>query len=343
MQSNNFRQLVLDALILAEQEAAFFHSTSTLQPNGDHATATLDTKPDPSNPQKFLSSIPRWKYEANDTKTLRQRLRHIIVTAGFDFTELSIVAIEKVLRFEQRSRFHSAPTVKASSLRLFPGLPRIALWRGDITRLEVDAIVNAGNSQLLGCFQPNHICIDNIIHSRSGPRLRAECRKVMKGSTLPTGKARVTDAYLLPARNVIHTVGPIYHGKKEEENLLASCYTSTLDLCREKGLRSVAFCCISTGLFGYPGDRACRTAVESVIEWLLKHGSGDAKVDLVVFDTYSEKDYELYRKELARVRDRGGGAELLRRFQEEKITGRIEKKVQGAKRGNEECLEEKQS
>ncbi len=171
---------------------------------------------------------------------------------------------------------------------------RIYIWQGDITRLSVDAIVNAANSQMLGCFQPLHSCIDNIIHSKAGVQLRLKCNEIMEaqGHEEPTGQARITPAYNLPCKYVLHTVGPIVQGPltKKHEELLASCYKSCLDIAEENGVRSIAFCCISTGVFMFPNQRAAEKAVETVRKWLDETGS-DTKI---VFNVFKDIDLDIY-------------------------------------------------
>ncbi|MBQ7682308.1 MAG: protein-ADP-ribose hydrolase, partial [Oscillibacter sp.] len=153
-----------------------------------------------------------------------------------------------------------------------PRDPRLFLWRGDITTLACDAIVNAANSQLLGCFVPGHSCIDNIIHTMSGVQLRLACRELMtrQGHPEPTGQAKITPGYNLPARYVLHTVGPIVDGVllRQHKELLANCYKSCLTLAAEYGLRSVAFCCVSTGVFRFPRRQAAEIALRSVEQFL---------------------------------------------------------------------------
>ena len=172
---------------------------------------------------------------------------------------------------------------------------RLYLWQGDITRLKVDAIVNAANSQMLGCFQPLHNCIDNCIHTYAGIQLRLKCNEIMQaqGHEEETGKAKITPAYNLPCEYVIHTVGPIVQGPltKKHEELLASCYQSCLDIAEENGVKSIAFCCISTGVFMFPNKRAAEIAVETVKNWLDETGS-DMKV---VFNVYKDIDYLFYK------------------------------------------------
>ena len=174
----------------------------------------------------------------------------------------------------------------------------IYLWQGDITRLKVDAIVNAANSKLLGCFIPNHRCIDNAIHSAAGLELRAACDKLMRqdGRDEPTGSAKITAGYNLPAHFVIHTVGPIVGGALTEEHrrLLASCYSSSLKLAASHGLTSIAFCCISTGEFRFPPDKAARIAVVEVKKYLV----ADNKMQ-VVFNVFKDIDRDIYKKLLA--------------------------------------------
>ncbi len=179
----------------------------------------------------------------------------------------------------------------------------LSIWQGDITRLAADAIVNAANSQMLGCFVPMHTCIDNCIHTFAGIQLRAECARQMdrlrvkygRDYEQPTAVPMLTDAYNLPAKKVIHIVGPIVeYGLTEElEADLAACYRNTLDMCLENDLRTVAFCCISTGVFRFPGKRAAEIAVQTVTEWLSKH---DGKMDRVIFNVFKDEDREYYEQ-----------------------------------------------
>ena len=162
--------------------------------------------------------------------------------------------------------------VDAESLPASELDPRITLWQGDITTLRCDAIVNAANSALLGCWQPCHSCIDNMIHSLSGVQLRIKCNEIMQaqGHEEETGTAKITPAYNLPCKYVLHTVGPIISGplRKEDCDLLAGCYQSCLELAAGNNVRSVAFCCISTGVFHFPQQRAAEIAVETVRQFL---------------------------------------------------------------------------
>lgn len=172
----------------------------------------------------------------------------------------------------------------------------IYLWKGDITRLSADAIVNAANSALLGCFVPCHGCIDNAIHSAAGIELRLECSRIMEKQKIkePTGKAKITNAYNLPCRYVLHTVGPIVYGEvtKRDCDLLSDCYRSCLELAAEYQLKSIAFCCISTGEFHFPNKTAAEIAVQTVKDYQ-KKTSSDMEV---IFNVFKDCDYEIYKQ-----------------------------------------------
>ena len=216
--------------------------------------------------------------------------------------------LDRVLDAERRQR----PCVEALDLpTVAPARPgaaasaasRLVLWQGDITSLRIDAIVNAANDALLGCFQPFHRCIDNAIHAAAGPRLREDCDRIMElqGEREPTGHAKITRAYHLPSRYVLHTVGPIYGGQSDEplerdRQALASSYRTCLDLAAEiPGLRSLAFPCISTGVFGFPARAAAEVAVETVVDWLEAHPE---RFDRVVFNVFLDSDRMLYQERL---------------------------------------------
>jgi len=184
-----------------------------------------------------------------------------------------------------------------------PKEPRIQLWQGDITRLKVDAIVNAANSQMLGCFHPLHKCIDNAIHSVAGVQLREECYQIMlkQGREEPTGQAKITKAYNLPCRYVIHTVGPIIPTgipTPMQKEQLASCYRSIMQLADENHLESVAFCCISTGVFHFPNGLAAEIAVKTVRDYFNEHQETSLK--RVVFNVFKDGDKLIYERLLAK-------------------------------------------
>ena len=175
--------------------------------------------------------------------------------------------------------------------------PKLYLWQGDITTLKVDAIVNAANSALLGCFAPLHICIDNCIHTFAGIQLRLACNELMQkqGHEEGTGLCKITPAFNLPSRYVLHTVGPIIYTRvgEREKLLLANCYKNCLEKAAENQLESLAFCCISTGVFRFPQELAARIAVETVESWLEEHP--DSSVKKVVFNVFGNRDLEIYK------------------------------------------------
>ena len=174
--------------------------------------------------------------------------------------------------------------------------PRLAIWQGDITRLRTDAIVDADNSALLGCFVPCHGCIDNAIHSAAGLQLRDECYRLMlaQGHTEPNGSAKLTGGYNLPARYVLHTVGPIVQRRvsRKDRSDLAACYHSCLRLAAAHNLQSVAFCCISTGEFHFPNQEAAEIAVRTVKEFLNQQTSS---IEKVIFNVFKNTDLKIYR------------------------------------------------
>ena len=179
---------------------------------------------------------------------------------------------------------------------LTPIQPGLYLWQGDITTLRCDAIVNAANSGMTGCYIPNHRCIDNAIHTYAGVELRLACEELMEqqGYPEPTGQAKITPAFNLPCRYVLHTVGPIIDGRvtKKDKELLASCYRSSLELAAENNLESVAFCCISTGEFHFPNKQAAGIAVETVKQFM----NGKTSVKKVIFNVFKDLDKEIYAR-----------------------------------------------
>jgi len=179
----------------------------------------------------------------------------------------------------------------------------LSIWQGDITRLAIDAIVNAANSQMLGCFVPMHTCIDNCIHTFAGVQLRAECNRQMNQLRIryggnyeqPTAVPMLTDAYNLPAKKVIHIVGPIVQDRLTTalEKDLADCYRNTLNMCLGNGLKSVAFCCISTGVFHFPNRKAAEIAVSTVKDWISAHPQ---TMERVIFNVFKDEDREYYEE-----------------------------------------------
>ena len=183
-----------------------------------------------------------------------------------------------------------------ADLKPIPSDSRIYLWQGDMTTLRVDAITNPANSGMLGCFQPLHSCADNIIGSKAGIRLRLRCNEIMcaQGHEEPTGQAKITPGYNLPCKYIIHTVGPIVDGEltREHERLLASCYRSCLTLADQYQLESIAFCCISTGVFMFPNQRAAEIATATVRQYYQETGSGIR----TVFNVLKDKDLQIYQR-----------------------------------------------
>ena len=196
---------------------------------------------------------------------------------------------DKLFRAESVER----GVVDVSSLDYREG---IALWQGDITRLNADAIVNAANNSLLGCFIPHHKCIDNVIHSRAGVQVRLDCSKIMgaQGEAEPSGCAKITLAYNLPSKYILHTVGPMVGVRvtDEDRRVLRNCYISCLNLAREMGLHTVAFCCISTGEFGFPNEPAAQIAVSTVCA----HDAVREKRIEVIFNVFKEQDEAIYKR-----------------------------------------------
>lgn len=233
--------------------------------------------------QGYRNEIPQ---DANEQKRLLRALFNVRppTDASAEFLQVQDAYLKEAIREKG---------VTALS-ELSPIRPHQYLWRGDITTLAVDAIVNAANSQMLGCFAPNHGCIDNAIHTFAGVQLRLACNEIMQrqGHEEPTGTAKITPGFNLPAKYVLHTVGPIVSGRLAEKHCkeLASCYQSCLALAAENGLLSVAFCCISTGVFGFPQREAARIAVETVTAFQREH-----PID-VVFNVFKEADLAIYRR-----------------------------------------------
>ena len=178
---------------------------------------------------------------------------------------------------------------------LIPLRDRLYIWQGDITTLKCGAIVNAANPAMLGCFVPCHGCIDNAIHTYAGVQLRAECDRLMKeqGYKEPTGQAKITGAYNLPCDYIIHTVGPVIHGRLtvNDCDLLKSCYIECLKAAEKNNIKSIAFCCISTGEFHFPNEKAAEIAVDTVTEHLK-----NSKIERVIFNVFKDKDMAFYTK-----------------------------------------------
>ena len=245
--------------------------------------------------ETLLDEMPQYRREAKrvprGAEEQRRFLRCLMnVREPGTLSERFLQVQDELLSREREKK----GVVHVAELPPVPGDERLILWQGDITRLDADAIVNAANSALLGCFRPGHNCIDNVIHSAAGLQLREECAAIMRaqGHEEPTGQAKLTKGYNLPAKHVLHTVGPIIDGPLtgRDRELLASCYRSCLKLAEENGLKSVAFCCVSTGVFRFPKDEAARIAVSTVREYL-KH----SQIEKVVFCVHGDENLRIYQ------------------------------------------------
>ena len=241
----------------------------------------------------LLDEMPEYKNEAKNITDKKILLRSLMnlrppVKLNEDFLKIQ----DEYLSYERDKK----GIIDINSLSEIQ--QGISIWQGDITRLNSDAIVNAANSKLLGCFIPCHRCIDNAIHSAAGLQLRDECSKIInaQGHDEKTGDAKITGAYNLPSKYVIHTVGPIVFGKLNEKhcNELESCYKSCLEIAEEKNLKSIAFCCISTGEFHFPNDIAAKIAVNTVKKFLENNHS----LKKIIFNVFKDLDLEIYEREL---------------------------------------------
>lgn len=259
--------------------------------------------------QLLLAEMPEYQSQAEDFPqdlTIQRRLLRSLMNVRPPMPlKREFLAMQDDLLSAERD---SKGVVDGATLPVVKGHSRIAVWKGDITRLKVDAIVNAANSALLGCFCPCHGCIDNAIHSAAGLQLRDECNQIMgaQGHPEPNGRAKLTKGYNLPARYVLHTVGPIVQGRviHQDRRELASCYRSCLELAAEHGLESVAFCCISTGEFHFPNQEAAEIAVKTVTGFLRE----DTSIKRVIFNVFKGVDETIYRRLLGADRTAEAGS-----------------------------------
>ena len=243
--------------------------------------------------EKLLKEQPRYSKmripsEENEQRTLLRSLMNIRMP-GFiseDFLQIQDEYFAEIRKEKGTITFSDMEEV----------MPDIYIWQGDITRLEVGAIVNAANSGMTGCYQPCHNCIDNCIHTYAGIQLRNKCAEIMdaQGYEEPTGQAKITPAYNLPCDYVIHTVGPIVQGRltKDHEALLESCYRNSLAIADENSVDSIAFCCISTGVFMFPNERAAEIAVETVRKYKEENNSSIK----VIFNVFKDEDAAIYHR-----------------------------------------------
>ena len=246
--------------------------------------------------ESLLEEMPEYRSDAErfprDDGGQRRLLRSLMNVRMPGALREDLLNVQDELLREEREE---KGVVHVSDLPSVPGEERIVLWQGDITRLDTDAIVNAANSRMLGCFIPCHNCIDNVIHSAAGLQLREECASLMRlqGHEEPVGQAKITAGYSLPARHVIHTVGPAVEGQLMERHCeqLRSCYCACLQKAEENGLESLAFCCISTGVFRFPKEEAAKIAVQTVLDYLAQGG----KLNKIVFVVHGDENFSIYR------------------------------------------------
>ena len=243
--------------------------------------------------KKLISEHPRYAdiqipTDSDEQKRLLRSLMNVRLAAPVDKEFLQIQDEYLQLANEEKGIVHIEDMTEAE--------PDLYIWKGDITRLGVGAIVNAANSGMTGCYQPCHNCIDNCIHTFAGIELRNFCEDMMQeqGYEEPTGQAKLTPAYNLPCDYVIHTVGPIVRGKltHRDEDLLKSCYEACLKLADQNGIKSIAFCCISTGVFCFPNQRAAEIAVQTVRDYKRQNDS-DIKV---IFNVFKDEDERIYNE-----------------------------------------------
>ena len=231
-------------------------------------------------------------------KVIRAKLN---VLSPLSLSQSQIESLDSILQFELKNKIiiehRQIDCIKEENGT------KISLWKGDITELKIDSIVNAANSQLEGCYQPLHSCIDNAIHSAAGVQLRDDCAKIItkQGHLEPTGKAKITRAYNLPSKYVIHTVGPIVRAglSETDKHDLYNSYLNCLNLSKELGLiKSVAFCCISTGVYGFPKTEASEIAVKAVLDWVMKNPN---KLEHILFNVFDVENESIYKEKLQNV------------------------------------------
>ena len=256
---------------------------------------------------EFLKESPtRYRIEANGLEEKRSALRSLMNIRHPAPASPELIELQNRYLLARRDEKgiideKDIDTIDVTLGVRLPHSDRIALWQGDITMLRCGAIVNAANAMMRGCFHPGHLCIDNCIHTYAGIQLRLECDRKMKevGEGIPnfewpTSVPMLTESYNLPCESIIHVVGPIASGRLNDtlEKELSDCYINVLNMCQKYGIRSVAFCCISTGVFGFPNQREAEIAVDTVRGWL---GSNDG-VDKIIFNVFLDKDRRIYEE-----------------------------------------------
>mgnify|MGYP001564700492 CR=1 FL=1 len=236
-----------------------------------------------------------YQYLHNSTDC-RSLIRDTFTTYRGKISEELHKKMDQLLQYELEKK----TIISAIKMNVISEEYPVAIWKGDITVLAIESIVNAANSEMLGCFLRGHTCIDNIIHNTAGPRLREECMSIKQGRKLPTGHVKITKGYNLPAKYILHTVGPIISAKiptDYDKKMLYSCYINCLNICRAVGIREIAFCNISTGVFGYPSEDASHIALGAVRDWLRKN-QHIFKMSRIIFCVFTDQNYEIYNKNL---------------------------------------------
>ena len=248
------------------------------------------------------SGRENFDYSNRDKKSLYRALVNVRQANPIseDFLKVEDAYLQEELKMQKITDSKDIKTIKETyQNNTLINSDKICLWQGDITKLKIGAIVNAGNSQGLGCFLPNHNCIDNQINTFAGVRLRLACNEIMKdlNYNLETGKAIITKGYNLPAEYVIQTVGPIIEDSvtEQKENQLADCYINSLKLAIDNGIRTIAFPCISTGVFRFPKNKASQIATKSVDKFISKN---EDKIDKVIFNLWSDEDVIIYEQNI---------------------------------------------
>lgn len=228
-----------------------------------------------------------------------------LITTTKKVSENVCLKMDKILKYESKDHVYVQWNDIENIIEFNECEAKLILYRGDITKLKVDAIVNAANSAMLGCFTPGHKCVDNVIHCASGPRLRNECVRLMVSKkSLETGEVMITPGYSLPAKFVIHTVGPIISDDvptKEQRQELQDCYFNSLELCKANNLHEIAFTNISTGVFGYPPDLACVDATRACLMWINQNVGYDLKI---IFCTFAKDNYDEYFNKFEEIREK---------------------------------------
>ena len=285
-------------------------------------TNVVQTEPSIMSRNRFLpnpSSVSLESMIPRNPKAQRELLGNILISSNHEWDERTLQDMDLIWSIEKKDKIENGSIVSWKKLPVQASISRqnkdndtrdtnISIWKGDITLLDAEAITNAANDQGLGCFVPNHRCIDNVIHRSAGPRLRHSCKRVMQDRGYPLSAGTepiITPAFYLPSQHVIHVTGPqiSYRSNGEVTNKdreqLKKAYQGSLDLCAKHNIRSIAFCGISTGIFGFPKDIACSIAITTVLDWLQLNSNHE--MDSIIFDVFSEEEEIMYNQTLKQI------------------------------------------